>query len=98
MALSNNVTMPVKTLLTIKGEGTVDEQVSEKMFNACYIRVELVNATKTLASAVVSTKLSEKLTVQSTYQFEVNLDGPNFIAQAYEHLKTLPEFSDATDC
>jgi hypothetical protein len=26
------------------------------------------------------------------------LNGNNFIAQAYEHLKTLPEFADATDC
>jgi hypothetical protein len=27
-----------------------------------------------------------------------NLDGKNPIAQAYEHLKTLPEFAGATDC
>ena len=26
------------------------------------------------------------------------LDGGNAIAQAYNHLKTLPEFSGATDC
>lgn len=27
-----------------------------------------------------------------------SLDGENFIAQAYAHLKTLPEFADAVDC
>lgn len=27
-----------------------------------------------------------------------DLDGPNPIAQAYLHLKSLPEFADATDC
>jgi hypothetical protein len=27
-----------------------------------------------------------------------SLDGVNPIAQAYEHLKTLPEFADAVDC
>jgi len=27
-----------------------------------------------------------------------NFDGKNPIAQAYEHLKTLPEFAGATDC
>jgi hypothetical protein len=32
------------------------------------------------------------------YKFAPNLDGANFIKQAYEHLKTLPEFSGATDC
>jgi len=26
------------------------------------------------------------------------LDGQNFIRQAYDHLKTLPEFVGATDC
>jgi hypothetical protein len=31
-------------------------------------------------------------------QFVPDLDGPNFIRQAYLHLKTLPEFADATDC
>ena len=30
--------------------------------------------------------------------FTPSLDGSNFIAQAYEHLKTLPEFAGATDC
>lgn len=32
-----------------------------------------------------------------TSDFDVNLDGKNFIAQAYDHLKTLSEFADATD-
>lgn len=31
-------------------------------------------------------------------QFVPDLDGPNFIAQAYAHFKTLPEFAGATDC
>lgn len=32
------------------------------------------------------------------YDFVPNLEGKNFIAQAYEHLKSLPEFAGATDC
>lgn len=32
------------------------------------------------------------------YGFEYRLDAGNPIAQAYEHLKTLPEFADAVDC
>ena len=32
------------------------------------------------------------------YSFTPALEGSNFIAQAYEHLKTLPEFAGATDC
>ena len=30
--------------------------------------------------------------------FTPDLDGSNFIQQAYEYLKTLPEFADAVDC
>ena len=32
------------------------------------------------------------------YSFAPNLSGDNFIAQAYEHMKTLPEFAEAEDC
>jgi hypothetical protein len=32
------------------------------------------------------------------FNFVPNLDGQNFIAQAYTHLKTLPEFAGAQDC
>jgi len=32
------------------------------------------------------------------YEFIPSLEGQNFIAQAYGHLKTLPEFAGATDC
>jgi hypothetical protein len=34
--------------------------------------------------------------IEVTYSY--NLEGPNPIKQAYLFLKTLPEFSDATDC
>jgi hypothetical protein len=40
---------------------------------------------------------SERLDVRF-YNFVPRLDGQNFIAQAYIHLKTLPEFAGATDC
>jgi hypothetical protein len=32
------------------------------------------------------------------YTCDYNINGENPIKQAYLHLKTLPEFSDATDC
>ena len=31
-------------------------------------------------------------------EFKPNMDGGNYIQQAYLHVKTLPEFSGATDC
>lgn len=30
--------------------------------------------------------------------FVPDLDGPNFIAQAYAHFKALPQFAGASDC
>ena len=33
-----------------------------------------------------------------SFQCGYDLEGANPIKQAYEHLKTLPEFSGATDC
>jgi hypothetical protein len=31
-------------------------------------------------------------------QFVPDLDGQNFIAQAYVHFKALPQFANAVDC
>ena len=35
---------------------------------------------------------------QISSSFKPMLDGQNFIAQAYNHLKTLSDFAGATDC
>ena len=35
---------------------------------------------------------------QRQYTCPLDLEGPNPIKQAYLHLKSLPEFSDAVDC
>lgn len=35
---------------------------------------------------------------QYSFTPSVDSNSKNFIAQAYEHLKTLPEFAGATDC
>lgn len=46
-------------------------------------------------------KMSAKdgvLVEEQDYSFKPTLDGDNFIQQAYNHLKTLPEFAGSTDC
>jgi len=67
-----------------------------------YWRVEKVEATKTEANFVVSINKKTddlfQLIEQKRYAFSVDLTGKNFIKQAYEYLKTLPEFAGATDC
>lgn len=63
----------------------------------CYVKVQSVNGNKDVATAQVSFA-ADKFVGFKQYSFAVNLDGANFIKQAYEHLKTLDEFAGAVDC
>ena len=70
------------------------------VFPDAYIRVEQVSTTRTCSFVtykIFRAKNGQELQQRFT-DFEVNHDGSNSIKQAYLHLKTLPEFSDATDC
>lgn len=62
-----------------------------------YIKVEIVTASKESANVSVSFTDNDK-SILKFYEFTPGLNGSNFIKQAYEHLKTLPEFKDAEDC
>jgi hypothetical protein len=65
-----------------------------------YIKVETVSGDKSniKALATFSDESTNARVMHKEYVFAPNLNGGNFIAQAYEHLKTLPEFAGATDC
>jgi hypothetical protein len=85
-------------LKTMQFSNSIDE--IQNLENA-YIRVDSLNGGKTYLGAVVGIYKSpeSKSPVKIVgYWFEPKLDGKNFIAQAYDHLKTLPEFAGATDC
>jgi hypothetical protein len=62
-----------------------------------YIKVLEIDGTKHEMSAAVLIAAGEKQ-VHKTYEFTPHMNGDNFIKQAYEHLKTLPEFFGAEDC
>jgi hypothetical protein len=65
-----------------------------------YVRVASVSGTKALVSMQVTlSQDSQSIPVHTMgFSFIPDLAGPNFIAQAYLHLKSLPEFAGATDC
>ena len=67
-----------------------------------YCKVVQINGDKTKITfdVVCFNKTDNSLipAFKKQYSFVPNLDGRNFIAQAYDHLKTMPEFSGATDC
>lgn len=62
-----------------------------------YIKVDTVSGSKEQVTATVSTKIGE-LVKTKFYTFVPDMNGSNYIKQAYEYLKTLPEFQDVSDC
>jgi hypothetical protein len=69
-------------------------------FDNAYIKIDSLTGNKEQMRAYVSTykKQNEQLIGRKNYSFTPNLNGKNFIAQAYDYIKTLPDFSGATDC
>lgn len=69
-------------------------------FDSSYIKVNSVSGTKNNMDYEVGVACEKDGEVLYNFAqtFVPSLDGSNFIAQAYEHLKTLPEFTDAEDC
>lgn len=66
----------------------------------CYIRVSRLDGEKTSLNFSVDYLNGAAFVKREVFQFcpSVDNDAPNFIKQAYEYLKTLPEFADAVDC
>lgn len=66
-----------------------------------YWKVMTLTSSKSRARAGVVGLIGEGNTVEVStkmVEFDVSLEGKNFIAQAYDHIKTLPEFTGASDC
>jgi hypothetical protein len=72
----------------------------KQVFISAYIKVNSVAGNKEIITCSVITFAENKknVVVEKTYYFKPHMDKGNFIAQAYEYLKTLPEFEGATDC
>jgi len=72
----------------------------EVTFENAYIKVVYINGSKDTLNAYVCA-YDKKDGVQlnsSAIQCSLSLEGKNFIAQAYDHIKALPEFANAIDC
>lgn len=68
------------------------------MAKNAYWKVQKVLGDKALVSTEVVAILDNKVVETISDSFIPDMDGKNFIAQAYDHLKTLPEFAGAVDC
>ena len=66
----------------------------------CYCKVVAVSGDKNMIFADLSAMSQDQTYTYFTqrFSFKPDLDGGNFILQAYQHIKTLPEFAGAKDC
>ena len=65
-----------------------------------YLRVSDVRGTKNSLAYVISFQANADNDAlrQESFSFAPDMNGANFIKQAYEHLKTLEGYKDAVDC
>ena len=63
-----------------------------------YWRIDQIFGNKAEIRVVISAYIEEEKVDSKRFVFKPSLTGNNFIAQAYEHLKILPEFAGAIDC
>lgn len=97
--------MALRKIIQVEGEAFVSTpsgQVSigqqKTAFNA-YCKIINVNGDKERGRITVECKADTyKVSKQYVVPFSVEDGAPNFVKQAYVHLKTLPEWADATDC
>jgi|LakMenE18May11ns_1017448.scaffolds.fasta_scaffold9751480_2 hypothetical protein len=78
--------------------GSIENGTQRVSFSA-YVKVIGINGDKSQIVATVNFK-GETQQFNKPYQVSVSVanGASNFIAQVYEHLKTLPEFDGAEDC
>jgi hypothetical protein len=86
--------------MALKQNHSIQFHNKNVVFENCYFKVSQVSATKEKAVATVHamTESGGSVIDRKDYTFICSLNGENFIAQAYNHLKTLDEFSSAVDC
>lgn len=63
-----------------------------------YWKIQKITGNKNELQINVFGYLNESMVGQIASAFKPDLEGKNFIAQAYEHLKTLPEFNNSVNC
>jgi hypothetical protein len=78
--------------------GTIELDNYQVLIQDVYVKVETVFSSKTNTTATVSFTHNNNKIAERSFKFSIDLGGPNPIKQAYQFLKTLPEFSDAVDC
>jgi hypothetical protein len=81
---------------------TVDNFGNDVVLPKTYCRVSMVVGTKLhlVFDVEMMNETKDQLFITQKYNFapSVELGSANFIEQAYNHLKTLPDYASAIDC
>jgi hypothetical protein len=97
--------MALKKIIELEGDAFLNTPYGSiktgesKLAIATYIKVQSISGDKNSINATV-TFTDDNIEFSKNYVFPtaINDDAPNFIKQAYEYLKTLPEFENSEDC
>ena len=89
MALKKSIN--IEAISQFKTDFGIIENGNETLSSDCYIKISIIATVQ---------YVSDKFNFQKVFNLpaSVNESSVNFIKQAYEQLKLLPEFSGATDC
>jgi hypothetical protein len=97
--------MALRKIIDVEGKsiiqtsfGNIQNGTKRVSFSA-YVKVIEISGNKTQVVANVSFKSDvQQFNKEYVVPVSVEADSSNFIAQVYEHLKTLEEFAGAIDC
>ena len=97
--------MALRKIMTVEGEAFVETQsgnislgVQKGSFTA-YCKIVYIDGNKSTGRITLECSDGKyRKPLQYSVPFSVADDAPNFIKQAYEYLKTMPEWADAVDC
>lgn len=97
MALKINKTVTITYWNMDKMDDVIKK---EKTYENAYAMIVHVTGKDNLKMTVATYSDDTKAEVlaSKSFTFPANMEGPNFIKQGYEYLKTLPEFTGAVDC
>ena len=97
--------MALRKIIEAEGKSTVQttigliENGTQRVSFLAYIKVININGNKNEITAHVNFKSdTHQFTKSYAVPVTVEVGSANFIAQVYEHLKTLPEFANAENC
>lgn len=97
MALRKTISVEGKSIIQTSS-GSIENGLQSVSFSA-YVKVVSVLGDKEKMIAHVNFKGDpQEFTKQYEIPVSVESGSLNFIAQVYQHLKTLPEFAGAVDC